>query len=148
MKPEDNSGGGSDDIGDVSWTVPTVTLRYPANIPGMPGHNWASAIAEATPVAHKGVTAGAKVEAMTAHRPAAEAGDWCSRPGTTSGPCRAKGVDLPAVPGSQSDKPAIWLNEKLMRQLRPEMKTFYYDPSKYKTYLEQLGIPYPPPDAK
>ena len=29
-----------------SWTVPTVTLRYPANIPGMPGHNWASAIAE------------------------------------------------------------------------------------------------------
>ena len=55
VKPEDNRGGGSDDIGDVSWTVPTITLRYPANIPGMPGHHWASAIAEATPVAHKGV---------------------------------------------------------------------------------------------
>ncbi|MQA91033.1 MAG: hypothetical protein GEU90_12470 [Gemmatimonas sp.] len=25
---------GSDDIGDVSWVVPTVTLRFPANIPG------------------------------------------------------------------------------------------------------------------
>ena len=60
-----NNGGGSDDIGDVSWNVPTVTLRYPANIPGLPGHNWANAIAMATPIAHKGVTAGAKVQAMT-----------------------------------------------------------------------------------
>ena len=58
-------GGGSDDIGDVSWNVPTVTLRYPSNIPGLPGHNWANAIAMATPIAHKGVTAGAKVQAMT-----------------------------------------------------------------------------------
>ena len=33
----DNTGGGSDDIGDVSWNVPTVTLRYPSNIPGLPG---------------------------------------------------------------------------------------------------------------
>src|SRR5436309_2744665 len=29
-------GGGSDDIGDISWTVPTITLRYPSNIPGLP----------------------------------------------------------------------------------------------------------------
>ena len=33
----DNRGGGSDDIGDISWNVPTITLRYPANIPGLPG---------------------------------------------------------------------------------------------------------------
>ena len=59
------TGGGSDDIGDVSWNVPTVTLRYPANIPGGPGHNWANGIAMATPIAHKGVVAGAKVQAMT-----------------------------------------------------------------------------------
>jgi len=26
-------GGGSDDIADISWTVPTVVLRYPSNIP-------------------------------------------------------------------------------------------------------------------
>ena len=58
-------GGGSDDIGDVSWNVPTVTLNYPSNIPGMPGHNWANAVAMATPIAHKGATAGAKVIAMT-----------------------------------------------------------------------------------
>ena len=47
--PEQPKGGGSDDIGDVSWNVPTVTLRYPANIPGLPGHHWANAVAMATP---------------------------------------------------------------------------------------------------
>jgi aminobenzoyl-glutamate utilization protein B len=30
-----------------------------------------------------------------------------------------------------------------MERLRPEMKKFYYDPTKYKTYLDQLGIKYP-----
>ena len=30
-----------------------------------------------------------------------------------------------------------------MAKYRPEMKKYYYDPSKYKTYLEQLGIKYP-----
>src|SRR5437879_2748220 len=59
------TGGGSDDIGDVSWVVPTVTLNYPSNIPGGPGHNWANGISMATPIAHKGVVAGAKVQAMT-----------------------------------------------------------------------------------
>ena len=58
--------GGSDDIGDISWNVPTVYLRYPANIPKLPGHSWADAVAMATPIAHKGSTAGAKVQAMTA----------------------------------------------------------------------------------
>ena len=58
-------GGGSDDIGDVSWNVPTVTLRFPSNIPGPPGHNWANAISMATPIAHKGAVAGAKVQALT-----------------------------------------------------------------------------------
>ena len=28
--------------------------------------------------------------------------------------------------------------------IRPEDQPFYYDPTKYKTYLEQLGVAYPP----
>ena len=63
---EPTTSGGSDDIGEVSWVVPTITLRYPSNIPGLPGHNWANAISMATPIAHKGVIAGAKVLARTA----------------------------------------------------------------------------------
>jgi aminobenzoyl-glutamate utilization protein B len=141
-RPEDNRGGGSDDIGDVSWSVPTVTLRYPGNIPGMTGHHWSSAIAEATPVAHKGVTAGAKVEAMTAAdlllKPelVQQAWDYFR---TTQG----KQATYKPFPG-ENDKPAVWLNERLMQQYRPEMRKFYFDPSKYRTYLEQLGIAYPP----
>jgi aminobenzoyl-glutamate utilization protein B len=41
------------------------------------------------------------------------------------------------------DQPPIWLNQKIMEQYRPKMKAFYYDSSKYGTYLEQLGIKYP-----
>src|ERR1041385_7913409 len=59
------TGGGSDDIGDISWNVPTITLRYPSNIPGGPGHTRANGLSMATPIAHKGVLAGAKAQAMT-----------------------------------------------------------------------------------
>jgi aminobenzoyl-glutamate utilization protein B len=41
------------------------------------------------------------------------------------------------------DKPAVHLNKAIMDRYRPEMKKYYYDPTKYKTYLEQLGITYP-----
>ena len=30
-----------------------------------------------------------------------------------------------------------------MDKYREQMKKYYYDPTKYKTYLEQLGITYP-----
>src|SRR5437667_1461142 len=59
---EEKRGGRSDDIGDISWTVPTVTLGYPANMQAGPGHNWANARSMAPPIAHKGVPYGAKVK--------------------------------------------------------------------------------------
>jgi len=43
--PRENMGSQSDDIGDISWNVPTVYLLYPANIPNLPGHSWPSAVA-------------------------------------------------------------------------------------------------------
>ena len=133
--------GGSDDIGDVSWNVPTVTLNYPANFEAGPGHNWANGVAMATPIAHKGVTAGAKVQAMTAldlmMRPelVTQAWDYFKNVQTK---------DRKYVPLIRpDDKPAIWLNEQVMAKYRPEMQKYYYDPTKYRTYLEQLGIKYP-----
>ncbi len=134
-------GGGSDDIGDISWNVPTVTLRYPSNIPELPGHNWANGIAMATPIAHKGIIAGAKVQAMTVldlllhPEIIQQAWDFYRN-------VQTKDVKYTPLlrPG---DEPAIWLNQKIMEQYRPEMKKFYYDPDKYSTYLEQLGIKYP-----
>jgi aminobenzoyl-glutamate utilization protein B len=134
-------GGGSDDIGDVSWTVPTVTLRYPSNIPGGPGHNWANAIAMATPIAHKGAVAGAKVQALTlldmflTPKVIADAWDYFRNVQTKDR--QYKPFIRPV------DQPAIWLNADIMAKYREEMRKYYYDPSKYKTYLEQLGIRYP-----
>jgi aminobenzoyl-glutamate utilization protein B len=134
-------GGGSDDIADVTWNVPTITLRYPANIPGLPGHHWANAISMATPIAHKGVTAGAKVEALTILdllvKPEVLKNAW-----TYFNEVQTKETKyIPFI--SASDKPAIELNKKIMEEFRPEMRKYYYDPTKYRTYLEQLGIAYP-----
>jgi len=41
------------------------------------------------------------------------------------------------------DEPAIWINQKLMGEYRQKLKQFYFEPTKYKTYMEQLGIKYP-----
>ena len=136
-----NTGGGSDDIGDVSWTVPTVTLHYPSNIPGLPGHNWANAISMATPIAHKGVIAGAKVQAMTMldilSKPEVVAAAWDYFRNVQS----ATTTYTPLI--RPQDEPAIELNKGTMDKYRPELRKFYYDPSRYKSYLEQLNIAYP-----
>lgn len=140
--PEERKmGGGSDDIGDISWNVPTVTLRYPSNIPNLPGHNWANGIAMATPIAYKGILAGAKVQAMTVvdlllhPEIVQQAWDYYRN-------VQTKDVKYTPLMRPQ-DQPALWLNEKTMELYRPEMKKYYYDPDKYATYMEQLGIKYP-----
>ena len=134
-------GGGSDDIGDVSWNMPTVTLRFPSNMPGLPGHNWANGITMATPIAHKGAVAGAKVQALTLLdlflNPKIVSDAW-----TYFNDVQTKETKYtPFI--APTDKPAIFLNTEIMEQYRPLMRPFYYDPSKYDNYLEQLGIEYP-----
>jgi aminobenzoyl-glutamate utilization protein B len=138
---EDKRGGGSDDIGDISWNVPTVSLSFPANFQAGPGHNWANAIAMATPIAHKGTVAGARVQAMTMidllTRPdvLAQAREYFEK-------VQLKSRKYTPLIRAQ-DQPAIHLNKAIMDRYRPEMRKFYYDPTKYKTYLDQLGIKYP-----
>lgn len=140
-KLEDMRGGGSDDIGDVTWTVPSVTLRFPSNIPGLPGHNWTDAIAMATPVAHKGATAGAKVMALTmldvllTPKLVTDAWDYFRN-------VQTKDVKYePLI--RPDDRPAVELNAGILAKYREQMRPFYYDPTRYRTYLEQLGVKYP-----
>ena len=134
-------GGGSDDIGDISWVVPTVTLRYPANIQAGPGHSWANAIAMATPIAHKGVLAGAKVQALTMLdillHPDLVKNAWDYFKNVQTKETKYTTFLRPG------DQPATWLNQKIMERYRPEMKKLYYDPDKFDNYLQQLGIKYP-----
>jgi aminobenzoyl-glutamate utilization protein B len=142
--PDDEKfGGASDDIGDVMWNAPTVTLQFPSNIAGTTVHHWTAAIAMATPVAHKGATQGAKVYAMTVV-------DLVARPELVTA-ARAYFTD---VQGKQAtyepliraeDEPVVSMNKDTMERFRPELAKHYYDSQKYKTYLEQLGIEYPPP---
>ena len=140
VSKSNNWGGGSDDIGDISWTVPTVTLRYPSNIPGLPGHNWLNGIAMATPIAHKGAVAGAKALAMTL----VDLYTDKSLVKDAKKYFKDQTKDTKYQPMiSKSDKPAIELNEKIMSTYRPEMKKYYYNPKKYDNYLDQLGIKYP-----
>jgi aminobenzoyl-glutamate utilization protein B len=138
---ERQMGGGSDDIGDVSWQAPTTTLRFPSNMPNLPGHNWANAVTMATPIAHRGATAGAKVQAMTML-------DFLLRPELVQQAWdEFKNVQLKQATYTPlmrpEDRPATWLNADIMARYRPDMQKYYYDPAKYKTYLDQLGVTYP-----
>lgn len=139
--PQNWTGGGSDDIGDVAWNMPTITLRYPSNIPGLPGHNWANAIAMATPIAHKGAVAGAKVQALTmldifmTPKVVTDAWDYFNNVQTKD--TKYKPFIRPF------DQPPTYLNADIMARFREQQRKFYYDPTKFKSYLEQLGIEYP-----
>jgi len=134
-------GGGSDDIADISWNIPTIVLGFPANIPGTKGHHWADAIAMATPIAHKGALAGAEAAAMTLL-------DCFTNPKLIQDAktyfTDVQNKDVKYIPFiSATDPPAIHLNKEIMQKYREQMKPFYYNDAKYGTYLEQLGVTYP-----
>ena len=132
--------GGSDDIGDVSWTKPTITIRYPSNIPNLPGHNWSNAIAMATPIAHKGALAGAKAMAMTMldlflnPKLLADAKDYYANVQTK---------DVKYQPILTTEKPYVEMNADIMGEFRERMRPFYYNPAKHRTYLDQIGVKWP-----
>ena len=61
-----NAGGGSTDVGDVSYAVPTVGIRIATWIPGVPGHSWQAVACGGTEIGTKGMQVAAKTMAMTA----------------------------------------------------------------------------------
>jgi len=54
-------GGGSTDVGDVSWTVPTAGFSTATYVPGTPGHSWQAASCTGTSIGYKGMINAAKV---------------------------------------------------------------------------------------
>lgn len=136
------TGGPSDDIGDIMWTVPTITIGYPSNIPRTTFHHVTAAMGMATPIAHKGAVTGAKAVGMTVLDLLTDptlipnAKDYFEN-------VQLKGTSYEPVL-SAADQPAIDLNREIMEKMRPQMREYYYDPSRFDSYLEQLGIDYPP----
>jgi aminobenzoyl-glutamate utilization protein B len=135
----------SSDVGDITWNVPYVRLRFPAQIEGtLGGHHWSAAIVPATPVAHKGIVVGAKALAGTVvdlftdpqHLQTIKA-DFARD---------TEGVTWTSLipPGTE---PPTFLNTEKMARWRPLLEPYYYDPGSPQTLLEQWGIAYPPPPS-
>jgi aminobenzoyl-glutamate utilization protein B len=55
---------GSTDVGDVSWTVPTVGLRTATWVPGTPAHSWQSTAAGGMSIGYKGMNVASRTLAL------------------------------------------------------------------------------------
>ena len=66
LKIEMDAGGGSTDVGDVSYAVPTVGLRAATWVPGTPAHSWQAVACGGTAIGTKGMLVAAKTMALTA----------------------------------------------------------------------------------
>jgi aminobenzoyl-glutamate utilization protein B len=95
----------------------------------------------ATPIAHKGTTAGAKALSATLLdlllTPSLVERCWTYFRDVQTRDQRY----VPFI--TKDDPPAVDTNAAVMAKYREQMRQYYYDPSRYKTYLEQLGIAYP-----
>ncbi|MFQ5537588.1 MAG: amidohydrolase [Gemmatimonadota bacterium] len=58
--------GGSTDVADVSWMVPTGGMRAATWVPGTSAHSWQAVAAGGTSIGNKGMIVAAKTLAMTA----------------------------------------------------------------------------------
>ncbi len=66
LKLDANAGGGSTDVGDVSYVVPTVGLSTATWVPGVPAHSWQAVACGGTDIGIKGLMVAAKTMALTA----------------------------------------------------------------------------------
>ena len=66
IKETDDEGGGSTDVGDVSYAVPTVGMRAATWVPGTPAHSWQAVACGGTDIGAKGMMVAAKTMALTA----------------------------------------------------------------------------------
>jgi aminobenzoyl-glutamate utilization protein B len=114
--------GGSSDVGDVTLVAPTVTLRFPTRVPGSPSHHWAVVSAGKSSIAHKGITAGAKVIAFSAH-------DLLTNPGVLA-KITAEFEELvekrpykTLLP--KGAEPPLGINAELMEKYRAAMEEYY-----------------------
>ena len=66
LKSEESSGGGSTDVGDVSYAVPTIGMRAATWIPGTAAHSWQAVACGGTEIGSKGMMVAAKSMALMA----------------------------------------------------------------------------------
>jgi aminobenzoyl-glutamate utilization protein B len=112
----------SNDIGDITWNVPTGVLHFPSSAPGVLYHHWRAAVTPTSSIAHKGMVAGTKVLAASVL-------DLVTSPDLLVR-ARAQFTDdtketkyFSMLPPDA--KPPLDLNREMMEKFRPEMRKFY-----------------------
>jgi aminobenzoyl-glutamate utilization protein B len=112
----------SNDIGDITWVVPTATVRFPVVVPGVQPHHWSAGITPTMSIAHKGALVGAKVIAASVL-------DLLTSPELRAAARKQFEEDTKETkyfsllpPGA---KPPVDLNKDIMEKYRPAMRKFY-----------------------
>jgi len=117
--------GSSSDVGDVTLIAPCATLRFPARILGSNSHTWTVTSAGGSSFAHKGLTAGAKIAALTAY-------DLMTKPELLA-KIRAEFEEFSKQRPYKSflpddAEPPLGWNVGLMEKYRNVMEKFYINP--------------------
>lgn len=66
IQPQRRTAMASTDLGDVSWSVPTVGMTAATFVPGTPGHSWQAVACAGSSIGAKGMLVAAKTMALTA----------------------------------------------------------------------------------
>jgi len=112
----------SNDIGDITWVVPTGTVRFPSIVPGVQNHHWTAGITPTMSIAHQGAVVGAKVIVASVL-------DLLTSPELRAAAKKQFEEDTKDIkyfsllpPGA---KPPLDLNKEMMDKYRPAMRKFY-----------------------
>ena len=112
----------SNDIGDITWVVPSAPVRFPSAIPGVQAHHWTAGIAPTTSIAHKGAVVGAKVLAASVI-------DLLTSPELVAAARKQFAEDTKEIKYfsllPEGAKPPVDLNKDIMDKYRPAMRKFY-----------------------
>jgi aminobenzoyl-glutamate utilization protein B len=112
----------SNDIGDISWNVPTGTVRFPSAVLGVQAHHWTAGITPTMSIAHKGAVVGAKVMAASVL-------DLLTSPELRAAAKKQFEEDTKEIKYFSlippDAKPPLDLNKEMMDKYRPAMRKFY-----------------------
>ena len=112
----------SNDIGDITWVVPTATVRFPVVVPGVQGHHWTAGITPTMSIAHKGAVVGAKVIAASVL-------DLLTSPELRAAAKKQFDDDTKETKYfsllPEGAKPPVDLNKDIMDKYRAAMRKFY-----------------------
>src|SRR6266542_887917 len=112
----------SNDIGDVTWVVPSATVRFPVVVPGVQPHHWTAGITPTMSIAHKGAVVGAKVIAASVLDLLASTELRAAAKKQFEEDTKETKYFSLLPPGA---KPPLDLNKEMMDKYRPAMRKFY-----------------------